>query len=72
MKPSQKQDPLKDKDTLELLRLAAEGETNKKIAPKLCKGKDWLDKRRTEIFKALGARNITQAVAIAIRRNLIK
>lgn len=54
-----------------LLRLAASGATNREIARQLGCSERTIKRRIEEIATRLGARNRTQAVAIAIREGLI-
>lgn len=61
-----------DSRDIEILQLSSEGYTNDEIANRLCCGGDCVEKRRSRIFKFLKAENMTQAVAEALRKNIIK
>ena len=55
----------------DLLRLMAQGLTNREIAEKLHYSEAMVKKKVQEIFETLGVVNRTQAVALAIRQGLI-
>jgi DNA-binding CsgD family transcriptional regulator/tetratricopeptide (TPR) repeat protein len=56
---------------LQVLRLVAEGETNKKIAGKLCLSEKTIDRHVSNIFTKLGVSSRTAATAFAYRHKLV-
>ncbi len=63
-------DPLSDRE-LEVLRLAAEGLSNREIAGKLCLAESTVKSHLNTIFRKLDAKNRTQAVAQARQLGLL-
>lgn len=55
----------------EILQLLSEGKTAKEIAPLVCKDKRTVEYRVKKIMRALNSKNAVQAVALAIKNNLI-
>jgi DNA-binding CsgD family transcriptional regulator len=56
---------------LEVLRLVAEGETNKMIAGRLCLSEKTIDRHVSNIFTKLGVSSRTAATAFAYRHKLV-
>lgn len=59
------------KKQIEVLRMSAEGLTSKMIADKLGKSTRNIQNMKDRIFLNTDTRNITHAVATAIRKNII-
>ena len=57
---------------LEVLKLAAEGKSNKQIADMLNISFNTIDFHNRSIVAALGAVNMKNAIAIAFRKNILK
>jgi DNA-binding NarL/FixJ family response regulator len=57
---------------IEVLQLSADGKCNKEIADFLDISEDTVDTHCRNIVKALGATNGKQAVALGIRKKIIK
>lgn len=57
---------------LEVLRLMAEGFTNRQIAERLVIGEETVATHIGEIIKRLSARNGKHAIALGFRRRLIR
>jgi DNA-binding CsgD family transcriptional regulator len=56
----------------EMLQLAAQGLNTKESAEKMGIGIDTIESHRRNIFKKLGAKNITEAVSMGLRMGIIK
>ncbi len=56
----------------EITRLLAEGNPAKRIAEKLCISKRTVDVHKSNIFKKLGVKNISELVRHAIRHEMVK
>jgi DNA-binding NarL/FixJ family response regulator len=59
-------------DWQQILELAAAGLTSDRIAESLHQSETTIKRKRKEIMEHLGADNMPQAVAMAVRRGLIR
>jgi DNA-binding NarL/FixJ family response regulator len=59
-------------DWQQILELAAAGLTSDRIAESLQQSETTIKRKRKEIMEHLGADNMPQAVAMAVRRGLIR
>jgi DNA-binding NarL/FixJ family response regulator len=59
-------------DWQQILELAAAGLTSDRIAESLQQSETTIKRKRREIMDKLGADNMPQAVAMAVRRGLIR
>jgi two-component system nitrate/nitrite response regulator NarL len=55
-----------------LLQLASEGRTNKEIAVEFSTSEQRIKNLMTRLFDAMGARNRAHAVAMAVKKEIIK
>jgi DNA-binding NarL/FixJ family response regulator len=57
---------------VEVLALVAEGNRNRDIGEQLCIAEETVKVHLRHIFEKLGAKDRTEAIAIAVRRGIIK
>jgi DNA-binding NarL/FixJ family response regulator len=58
-------------DETELLTYVSHGWTSAGLARRLCQSLDTIENKRRKILRKMRANNITEAVAVAIRENII-